>query len=101
MSTRPHSLNDIEDPILKIRRDQHKRINTIVKDNAKFPIVAIGLVRDYIKNSSASQVVKAVTFDKAYQYDTNREPQSIVVHTPHTSYEFAFKVPTKLETPTL
>ena len=101
MSTRPHSLNDIEEPILKIRRDQHKRINTIVKDNAKFPIVAIGLVRDYIKNSSASQVVKAVTFDRAYQYDPTLTPQAIVVHTPHTSYEFQFKFHTKLETPTL
>ena len=55
MSTRPHSLNDIEEVILKIRRDQHKKINAIVKNNAKFPLVAIGLVRDYVKNSSASQ----------------------------------------------
>jgi hypothetical protein len=101
MSTRPHSLNDIEEPILKIRRDQHKRINTIVKDNGKFPLVAIGLVRDYIKNSSASQVVKAVTFDRAYQHDNSLTPQAIVVHTPHTSYEFQFKFHTKLETPTL
>jgi hypothetical protein len=101
MGTRPHSLNDIEEPILKIRRDQHKRINTIVKDNAKFPLVAIGLVRDYIKNSSASQVVKTVTYDMPYQLGHINEPQSIVVHTPHTSYEFAFKLPTKLETPTL
>ena len=101
MGTRPHSLNDIEEPILKIRRDQHKRINTIVKDNAKFPLVAIGLVRDYIKNSSASQVVKVVTFDREYQHDKSLTPQSIVVHTPHTSYEFSFKLPTKLETPTL
>jgi hypothetical protein len=101
MSTRPHSLNDIEEPILKIRRDQHKRINTIVKDNAKFPIVAIGLVRDYIKNSSASQVVKAVTFDKSFQHKETETPTSIVVHTPHTSYEFQFKLHTKLETPTL
>ena len=101
MSTRPHSLNDIEEVILKIRRDQHKRINTIVKDNAKFPLVAIGLVRDYIKNSSASQVVKAVTFDLAYQYDQTLEPQTIVVHTPHTSYEFVFQKTEKLEIPTL
>jgi hypothetical protein len=95
MGTRPHSLNDIETPITKIRRDQHKRINTIVKDNAKFPIVAIGLVRDYIKNSSASQVVSAVTFDMDYQMEKTTEPVSITVHTPHTAYEFAFKRPTK------
>ena len=101
MSTRPHSLNDIEEPILKIRRDQHKRINTIVKDNAKFPLVAIGLVRDYVKNSSASQVVKVITFDMEYQLGKSKEPKSLVVHTPHTSYEFRFELPTKLEIPTL
>ena len=101
MSTRPHSLNDIEEAILKIRRDQHKRINSIVKDNAKFPPVWIGLVRDYIKNSSASQVVKAVTFDMEYQLGNSKEPKSIVVHTPHTQYEFRFQLPTKLEIPTL
>jgi hypothetical protein len=101
MSTRPHSLNDIEEVILKIRRDQHKRINSIVKDNEKFPIVAIGLVRDYIKNSSASQVVKAVTYDMPYQLGHTKEPQSIVVHTPHTSYEFVFNKTPKLEIPTL
>jgi len=101
MSTRPHSLNDIEEPILKIRRDQHKRINQIVKDNGKFPLVAIGLVRDYIKNSSASQVVKAVTFDRAFQHGESQEPKTILVHTPHTTYEFTFKFHTKLETPTL
>ena len=101
MSTRPHSLNDIEEPILKIRRDQHKRINTIVKDNAKFPLVAIGLVRDYVKNSSASQVVKVITFDMEYQYDNTKQPKSIVVHTPHTQYNFRFELPLKLESPTL
>jgi hypothetical protein len=101
MSTRPHSLNDIEEPILKIRRDQHKRINALVKDNAKFPLVAIGLVRDYIKNSSASQVVDTVTFDMDYQFQRTSEPTAIMVHTPHTSYTFAFRLPKKLETPTL
>lgn len=101
MSTRPHSLNDIEETITKIRRDQHKRINQIVKDNGKFPMVAIGLVRDYVKGSSASQVVKAVTYDMDYQLGKTTEPAGIIVHTPHTAYEFAFKTPTKLETPTL
>ena len=101
MSTRPHSLNDIEEPITKIRRDQHKRINTIVKDNAKFPLVCIGLVRDYIKNSSASQVVKTVTFDMEYQHGNIKEPESIVVHTTHTRYEFSLKRSIKLEIPTL
>ena len=101
MSTRPHSLNDIEEVILKIRRDQHKKINAIVKNNAKFPLVAIGLVRDYVKNSSASQVVKVITFDMEYQLGKSKEPKSIVVNTPHTSYEFRFELPKKLEIPTL
>jgi hypothetical protein len=101
MGTRPHSLNEIEEPTLKIRRDQHKRINAIVKDNAKFPSVVIGLVRDYIKNSSASRVVKTVTFDMEYQLGNTVEPHSIVVHTPHTKYEFRFLLPQKIETPTL
>ena len=101
MSTRPHSLNDIEEVILKIRRDQHKKINAIVKNNAKFPLVAIGLVRDYVKNSSASQVVKVITFDMEYQYDNTKQPKAIVVHTPHTQYQFRFELPIKLESPTL
>jgi hypothetical protein len=101
MSTRPHSLNDIEIPITKIRRDQHKRINTIVKDNSKHPIIALGLVRDYVKNSSASQVVLKVTFDMNYQLEKTTEPEAIVVHTTHTVYEFSLKRPIKLEIPTL
>ncbi len=45
------SLNGEHSATPKIRRDQYKRISTMVRTNANFPEVAIGLVRDYIKHA--------------------------------------------------
>jgi len=95
MSTRPHSLNDIEVPITKIRRDQYKKILGIIRDNMQFPIVALGLVRDYVKNSSARDVVKVVNFDN------DENPTEIRVWTQDTQYHYRLTLPRQLETPTL
>lgn len=111
MSTRPHSLNDEVDPITKIRRDQQKKITGIISANAQFPIVALGLVRDYIKNCSASRVVKNVSLDssadtnginKHLQLAGNPTPQQfITVHTRDTKYHFRIKPDPVIVPPTL
>lgn len=111
MSTRPHSLNDEVDPIQKIRRDQQKKITGIVSANAKFPIVALGLVRDYVKNCSAHRVVKNVSLDSTHNDDKhlthlelagNPTPQQyITVHTKDTKYHFRIKPDPIIVPPTL
>ena len=95
MSTRPHSLNDIEEPITKIRRDQFKKIRGIIDINREFPTVALGLIRDYVKNSSARDVVKAVNFDN------DEKPTHIIVWTQDTQYHYRLTLPKPIETPTL
>jgi hypothetical protein len=105
MSGKVISLNDEQPSVTKIRRDQHKKIQDIVTTNAKFPIVALGLVRDYIKNCSASQVVKAVTFSQ------EAEPKHIIVHTIGsgqtqadilgTQYYFQIQKESRISAPTL
>ena len=109
MSGKVISLNDEIPSVTKIRRDQHKKIQDIVSANAKFPIVALGLVRDYIKNCSASEVVVAVNFGEDDRNSTN--PKHIVVHTRGagssstdvlgTQYMFKIQPETRIEAPTL
>ena len=110
MSTRPHSLNDEVDPIQKIRRDQQKKITGIISANAKFPIVALGLVRDYIKNCSAHRVVKNVSLDNANDTSINHnivlagnpnQVQFITVHTRDTKIHFRIKQDPIIEAPSL
>ena len=54
------SLNDevVETP--KIRRDQQRKIQNIVRTNGNHPLVALGLVRDYAKGL---EQVKNCQFD--------------------------------------
>jgi hypothetical protein len=82
---RPISLNDEVPVTHKIRRDQHKKIKGIVDTNAKFPIVALGLVRDLVKNTSMREVVSAVGFSdnegRPISHDTTETPKSITVYT--------------------
>jgi len=113
MSTRPHSLNDEVDPIQKIRRDQQKKISGIISANAKFPTVALGLVRDYVKNCSAHRVVKNVSLDNANDPQLNHVKnnlelagnpnpvQYITVHTRDTKYHFRIKPDPIIVPPTL
>ena len=109
MSGRPFSLNDIPPVQIKIRRDQFKKIKGIVDTNAKFPSVALGLVRDYIKNSSARDTVAAVNYGNE-PLDTP-DPEYIVVHSKNsgsentedlgTTYYFKLKPDPRIEKPTL
>ena len=82
---RPISLNDEVPVTHKIRRDQHRKIKGIVDTNAKFPIVALGLVRDLVKNTSMREVVAAVGFSdsegRSIPHDGSETPKSITVYT--------------------
>jgi hypothetical protein len=98
MSTRPQSLND-EMPIAKrIRRDQFRRVGSIIDANCQFPIIALGLVRDYFKGNPD---IRAIYFDD------QENPKTIIVHTAAsgglegTEYHYALKKDQRLETPTL
>jgi len=111
---RPESLNDYIPPTTKIRRDQHKKIKGIVDTNAKFPQVAIGLVRDLIKTTSMREVVGGVSFsDERYQ-PLDRDavnPKYITVYTKGfdygstdfigTAYHFNLHPDQKFQAPTL
>ncbi len=72
MSTRPQSVND-EMPVAKrIRRDQFKRVKAIVDTNSRFPQIALGLVRDYLKGNPD---IRSVYFDNT------DSPTEIIIHT--------------------
>ena len=49
--SRPFSLNDDSMEYPKLRRDQHRKCQKLIRDNAQFPSIALGLVRDYIKHA--------------------------------------------------
>lgn len=93
-----NSLNDKEINPIRIRRDQFKRLQRVVRDNAEFPIIALGLVKDYAKGRPE---IAAVTFDNP------DNPTAIWLYTqPNdlldgTRYEFTFKRAEILPVPTL
>jgi hypothetical protein len=89
---RPESVNDEVPVTNRLRKDQYFKIKTLVQNNAKEPIIAIGLVRDLCKGYEA---VKAVVFD-----ETNGQ-NSIRVSTMETSYFIKLKPSTKVEAPKL
>ena len=98
MSARPQSAND-EVPVSKrIRRDQFKRISSIIDANSQFPIIALGLVRDYLKGNPDIRTI---------HFDDENHPNEIIVYTiPNngiggTEYHFKIRKPILLETPTL
>jgi len=98
MSTRPQSVND-EIPVAKrIRRDQFRRISGIIDVNRNFPLIALGLVRDYCKG---------ITDVRSVSFDDPENPTEIIVFThPNSSiggteYHYNLKATIKLETPTL
>lgn len=92
------SLNDEVVEIPKIRRDQQRKIQNIVRTNGQFPLVALGLVRDYTKG--LEQVINC-------QFDSPSEPTFIKVTLKsessrmYTEYTYKLNSPTLLETPTL
>ena len=99
MSGKVHSLYDETPKTCKLRKDQEKRILEICRDNAQFPRVALGLVQDYIKSCSASQIISVtrLTEDKSF----------IEIHTISddvtlgTTYRFRFSSEPHLVAPTL
>jgi hypothetical protein len=90
------SLNDEVVEIPKIRRDQHKRIANIVRTNANFPEIALGLVRDYTK---AIEHLASIQIDKAENCIklTLKNNYSRMI----TTYQFSLEAPLRLEIPTL
>ncbi len=98
MSSRPVTINDLPLVAKRIRKDQFRRIQGIIDANQKFPIIALGLVRDYCKGI---EDVAAVTFDD------QDSPENIIVHTKAqdsiggTQYYFGLKPHPSIETPTL
>lgn len=98
MSTRPQSVND-ETPIAKrIRRDQFRRISQIINVNSEFPLIALGLVRDYCKGISD---ILSISFD------SQESPKEIIVRTKPdqtmggTQYHYRLNRVLKLEIPSL
>jgi len=92
------SLNDeaIESP--KIRRDQWRKCQNIIRANSQFPIVALGLVRDYAKRF---QFVKSILLDS----EENPTEVQMVLKSDQSKmsmmYTWKLQAPTLLETPTL
>ena len=109
MPGKPFSLYDIHPVQIRLRRDQSRKIRAIVDANARFPQVALGLVRDYIKNSSARDTVEWVDFGNE-PLDT-REPKYIAVHSKNsasasvqqlgTVYYYRLNPDPRVEPPTL
>lgn len=90
------SANDEVVVIPKIRKDQQRKCQTIVRANSKFPDIAVGLLRDYLKENPE---LLAITH--------NKETDTINVTLVHqfsrmkTVYTFKLTAPVLLETPTL
>jgi hypothetical protein len=90
------SLNDEPIEIPKIRRDQHKRINNIVKTNGNFPEIALGLVRDYTKGMEHVKSVQWIQEEALIKLVLKSDYSKMV-----TEYQFSLEAPLTLETPTL
>ena len=92
------SLNDevVETP--KIRRDQQRKIQNIVRTNGEFPIIALGLVRDYtkgleqVRNTQFDDEVNPTYIKVTLKSDSSRM---------YTIYTYKLTPPILLETPTL
>jgi hypothetical protein len=93
---RPVSLNDEVIEIPKIRRDQRKRCSNIVRTNADYPIIALGLVRDYLKTCEgfkSAQITEDQTQILAWFYSPNSKMT--------TQYSFDLVKTPIIETPTM
>jgi len=79
----------------KIRKDQYRRISNIVRTNARFPEVALGLVRDYIQHAPD---VKAIILndDQTAIHLCMRNVEGL-----SSQYQFNMIPQILLETPTL
>lgn len=92
------SLNDEVVSHPRIRRDQYRKISTMVRTNGEFPIIALGLVRDFAKN---------IEDVRSIQLDSVESPTYISLKMKneyskmHTEYQFDLITPLLLESPTL
>ena len=92
------SLNDevVETP--KIRRDQQRKIQNMVRANGENPIIAIGLVRDYTKGLEQISNVR---------FDDDENPTLIKIFLKSessrmiTEYTYKLLAPILLESPTI
>jgi hypothetical protein len=89
------SLNDEMVIAPRLRKDQREKIRVLTKTNGKFPIVAQGLVRDFLKGYPNTNVLidDDQTCLKVTIYDEAEKVSTI--------YEFRFEDYVKLESPTL
>ena len=92
------SLNDevVETP--KIRRDQQRKIQNIVRTNGEFPLVALGLVRDYTKGL---EQVRNVQFDDEVNPTLIKVTLKSDSSRMYTIYTYKLLAPILLESPTL
>jgi hypothetical protein len=90
--SRPESINNEPQVINKLRKDQHRKIKDLIAVNSKFPLIALGLVKDYCKGIAE---VKCVRFD------SDQLPKKIEVHTPETSYHLSIVPEVRVPKPTL
>jgi hypothetical protein len=92
------SLNDEHVEAPKIRRDQQRKCQNLVRTNSQFPIVALGLLRDYLKGIDTVRTIKL---------DDEVAPTRIEVILKSditrmsTTYTYRLEAPHLLETPTL
>lgn len=92
------SLNDEVIAHPHIRRDQYRKISVMAKTNGEFPLIALGLVRDYTKN---------IADIRSIQLEPKENPThiSLILKSEyskmHTEYLFALTSPILLESPTL
>lgn len=91
------SLNDEMIIAPRLRKDQREKIRTITKTNGKFPIVAEGLVRDFLKgNTNAKVLLDNETEPTCLKVTIYDEAEKVA-----TLYEFRFEDYVRIESPTL
>lgn len=92
------SLNDEVVTQPRIRRDQYRKISTLVRTNGEFPIIALGLVRDFAKNI---EDVRSIQLEPA-ENPTYISLKMVNDYSKmHTEYQFNLIAPILLESPTL
>lgn len=90
------SLNDEVVEIPKIRKDQQKKIQNIVRDNAKNPLIVVGLIRDYVKHMDHFVTVQHNEAEDYIQLIFKNQHSKM-----QTEYTFKLSAPIILEAPTL
>jgi hypothetical protein len=90
------SLNDEVVEIPKMRKDQQRKIQNLVRANGEFPIVALGLVRDYAKGIEHVRSIQHDEVDGVIKVILKSDYSKLI-----TEYTFRLQAPILLETPTL